>query len=233
MKIYLSILIILVCTICTFGQAKKPVSRSSVAPIKSAKPETKATQKVVVEKLNGDKLTGLFASGNADSITIEISNTKIPVSFTEIKAMWIGDAKPEPTAPQPSAINYTAEAIKSLKKLSAATDVGVNFQDYNRRIIDVKAEVEDSLQNIPDEYTKSEIKSAIDAYADASSAWNFAVQNRGYLFIDFEPAITLRPKYSIPTTQLGSMTLITRETALSVIWAKAKTHIENAQKGKP
>jgi hypothetical protein len=236
MKTTITLLIILVFAFCAFGQVRRTPIKPKTTTTPEAKteaPEAKPLQKVVVEKTNGDKLTGLFVSGNADSVTIEISGTKVPIGFTEIKAMWVGDAKPEPPVIQAPTINYAGEAIKSLKKLSAATDVGVNFQDYGRRVIDVKAEVEELLLNIADEFIKNEIKSAMEAYVDAGSAWNFTVQNRGVLFIDFEPAITLRPKYNLPTSRLGSMTLISKEAALSTIWAKAKAHIENAQKGKP
>ena len=209
---------------------KKPMSVVAETPVIEI-PKKTATQKVVIEKINGDRLTGLFVSGDTDSVTIDLSGVSLPLKLDEIKAMWFGEI------PQPAVVenktDYAAEALKSLRKLTAATDVGVNFQDYSRRVIDVKAEVEDLLPKIADYYVRNEIKSAMDAYADASSAWNFAVQNRGYLYIDFEPAITLRPKYNIPTEKLGSLTLISNQTALSKIWATAKIHMDNAQRGKP
>lgn len=234
MKHFIIIITILICSTCIAGQTRKTTAKVAVKkPVEAEIKKEPPTQKVVVEKANGDKLTGLFVSADQNSVTINISDTNIPINLSEIKVIWIGEAKPEPPVIQTPTINYAANAIKALRQLSAATDVGVNFQDYGRRVIDVKAEVEDFLPNIDDEYVKNEIKLAMNAYADASSAWNFSVQNRGYLFIDFEPAITLRPKYNIPTTQLGRLTLISNETALSTIWSAAKTHIENAQRGKP
>ncbi|HEY0658049.1 MAG TPA: hypothetical protein VGD05_06230 [Pyrinomonadaceae bacterium] len=186
---------------------------------------------MIVEKLNGDRLTGLLVGADSEIFTIQISGANLPVKLNEIKTVWFGEiAEIVVVENKP---NYIEEALKSLRKLAAATDVGVNFQDYGRRVIDVKAEVEEFLTNIPDGDSKTEIGLAMQAYADAGTAWNFAVQNRGYLFIDFEPAITLRPKYNLPTTRLGSLTLISNEVALSTIWATARKHIDNAQKNKP
>lgn len=236
-------IIILMFAVSVYGQskpsAKKPKSTNVVKTAPSPQPtpvapvivETKPIQKVIVEKTNGDRFTGLLVRADTESLIVQISDANLPIRLSEIKAIWFGEI-PQPVVVE-NKIDYVAEALKSLRKLTAATDVGVNFQDYSRRVIDVKAEVENLLPGIADEYVKNEIKSAMDAYADASSAWNFAVKNRGYLFIEFEPALTLQPKYNLATEQLGRMTLISNQTALSKIWATAKNHIENAQKGKP
>ena len=237
MKLLLILASIFVFTIVGFGQAKKAITKPAPKPIaesstivKETKNEIPApTQKVVIEKLNGDKITGLFVSGDANLITIEISSAKVPINLNEIKAIWIGEAKPEPPVP---VIDYVGNAIKALKQLSAATEVGVNFQDYGRRVIDVKAEVEENLSNISDENVRNEIKLAMEAYVDASSAWNEMLR---YEFILVKETLgqALQKKYSIPIDNSLGSAVMWRKTVLSSIWQAAKTHIENATKGKP
>jgi len=89
------------------------------------------------------------------------------------------------------------DAIKALKKIRAATQVGVPFREYNRLTIEAKAEVDDTLSVLPDGELKKEISLAMDAYADASKVFNEKILNHGFA-LQWEPGKTLIPKYSIP-----------------------------------
>ena len=84
--------IFLVCVSTIFGQAKKP------------------SQKVVVEKTNGDRLTGLFVGGNTDSVTIEVSGANLQLKFDEIITLRFGEQPAQSTAPTASATSLTFEA---------------------------------------------------------------------------------------------------------------------------
>lgn len=143
-----------------------------------------------------------------------------------------GDSLPASTGTKPDlsikSNDEAANAIKSLRKLAAATDVGVNFQDYGRRVIDVKAEVEDYLTRVEDGYRKEQIRLSMQAYADAGSAWNEMIRY-DFMLPEFEPAKSLQKKYSIPTvTSPGGSATMPRRIVLSTIWAIARKHIENA-----
>jgi hypothetical protein len=81
MRTFLTIVLLGFTTI-GFGQIKKPTTKVTPKP-NSATP----IQKVIIEKKNGDKITGLFVSGDTNSITIKISNTKVPINLNEIKAI--------------------------------------------------------------------------------------------------------------------------------------------------
>ncbi|HRH44674.1 MAG TPA: hypothetical protein PKY82_23760 [Pyrinomonadaceae bacterium] len=103
MKTFATILLILTFTLTLLGQNKP-----------SSTLEKKATQKIVIEKINGDRLTGLFVGGNTETITIEISEAKLPIKISEVKAIWFGDV-PEKvteksTAPVSETNNLSVEA---------------------------------------------------------------------------------------------------------------------------
>ena len=79
-------IIILMVAVSGFGQVKKPTLKTTPNPTPIVK--NKPTLKVVVEKTNGDRLTGLFVSANSDSVTIEFSESKIKIPFGEIAFLW-------------------------------------------------------------------------------------------------------------------------------------------------
>lgn len=67
-------------------------------------------------------------------------------------------------------------ALKSLRRLQAATEVGVSYVDYSSRLIDVKADVSDNLDNLPNGQLKQKLNAAMDAYADARTAWGEIIE---------------------------------------------------------
>lgn len=96
--------------------------------------------------------------------------------------------------------------MKSLRKLAAATEVGINFQEYNRRVIDVKAEIEEFLPKIDNSYIRSKIRFSITYYQLAVTHWNnYIVDKTGSEF-------GFRDK-------------------LNDYWEKARKHLENATRG--
>jgi hypothetical protein len=94
-------------------------------------------------------------------------------------------------------------------------------------LIDLKADVDEELSQLAENEVKQEIKSALEAYVDAGTAWNKMLRY-DFMITGFEPAKTLQAKYSIPTDSTGSSTIVLKSVALSTIWGAAKKHIENA-----
>lgn len=110
-----SLLFVLIFSFSVYAQIRKPAAKptpvSTPAPAPAPAPvEIKPTQKVVVEKTNGDRLTGLFVSGDTDSITIEVSGAKLPVKLIEITSLRFGEAV-EP--PKPAVIEKSALSIEA------------------------------------------------------------------------------------------------------------------------
>lgn len=91
--------IFLVTVISNFAQVKKtaPTPKPSPSPLATlpVKVEPVPTQKVIVEKTNGDRLTGLFVGASSERITINISEAKIDIPMSEIASIRFN----EPTVP--------------------------------------------------------------------------------------------------------------------------------------
>jgi hypothetical protein len=98
--------------------------------------------------------------------------------------------------------NAIQSALKSLRRLGAATEVGVSQTDYQSRLIDTKADVDEDLRAIPGQSPVAvHIKKCLEAYQDASDAWN---DNENFhfwsTFKDFPlPAPKVVKKYKIAT----------------------------------
>lgn len=80
--------------VTTKAQVKKIVSKPKPMPPVTTEvtiQDIKPTQKVIVEKKDGDRLTGLFVAGNTDSITLDISGSKIQIPLNEIVVLRFGE----------------------------------------------------------------------------------------------------------------------------------------------
>jgi hypothetical protein len=118
------------------------------------------------------------------------------------------------------------EAIKALRKIEAATQVGVNFPQYNQLLIEAKAQVNEASAKLTDGELKRELNLAMEAYVDAGQVWNNKIQQRLFL-PNIEPGKTIIPKYSLKTqiNFLGQPEA-NMDAALQTIWAAAKTHLD-------
>lgn len=90
------------------------------------------------------------------------------------------------------------EAMKALRKLGAATQVGVNYQLYGSLVIDAQAQVNEALAILPDGELKKEMNAAMEAYADAGQIWGAKIRSgSGEIHSEFGPGATIIPKYSL------------------------------------
>jgi hypothetical protein len=143
-------------------------------------------------------------------------------SNTSILSGIIPSSKP---TPHPAAQN----SLKLLRKMASATEVGINFQEYGKRVIDLKADVDEELAQLPESELKQEIKLAAEAYVDAGTAWNEMLRY-DFMLTSFEPARSFQKKYSIPgekTDSRGGLRL-DKNVVLSTIWGAARKHIDRA-----
>ena len=165
MKLHI-LLFILVFSFSVSGQAKrKPVSTTANKPVPkvSPSPPTETTveikqpvvepaQKVVILKINGDKISGFFVGGDTEKITINFSGSTITVKLSEIQSLNFNEtqttsasepiANPTPMAtPQQTSEQSNAAAID----FNAKPRVEVSLEDaslfpdnYANRIVDFK-----------------------------------------------------------------------------------------------
>jgi hypothetical protein len=117
-------------------------------------------------------------------------------------------------------------ALKSLRKMASAIDVGLNFQEYGKRILDLKFEVEEEIAKLPDSELKQEIKLCLQAYIDAATAWNETLRY-DFLLTKYEPGKTLQQKYAIPPMDKSNET-IDKNTTIQVIWKTARKHLDRS-----
>jgi hypothetical protein len=202
----------------------------------TVKPSTKPTQKVVVEKLNGERLTGLFVGANAETVTIRISETNLFVEFSEIKAVWFGAMPSWPdTEHKPEKENeFVTQALRSLRKLVSATGSGIDYAEYDKRVIDANAEIGELLIKIPEGFVKTEIKASLEAFTEARDAWSWGITNRsGNMLPDSEPAKSLQKKYNVPTYQADGVHLMEVGKLVNAAWAAANQHFQKADGAKP
>ncbi len=127
-------------------------------------------------------------------------------------------------------------AMKELHRMKSATEVGISFQEYSSRLIDLKASVDEALRQISDPDLKRELRFAIEAYTDGLDLWNrqlhtrYPLKQSGDLLR--EEAKDICEKYGIKdfTTSTSGAEIINGQKALNFIWAFAKTAIEKADK---
>jgi hypothetical protein len=123
------------------------------------------------------------------------------------------------------------EAIKSLRKISASTQVGVNYQQYGVLIIDAQAQVNEALAVLPDGELKNEMNATMESYADASQVWGAKIKSgTDEIFTESHPRTTvIIPKYSLPASDYGSSgKSINGNQALKIIWDVANKHLDRA-----
>ncbi|RJP90939.1 MAG: hypothetical protein C4518_08575 [Desulfobacteraceae bacterium] len=121
------------------------------------------------------------------------------------------------------------ESMKSLRKLAAAVQVGVNYIQYSSFIIDAQALVNDSLTVLPEGELKKEINASMEAYVDARKVWSCKIDP-----YNSYPE-TLISKYSLKKTGVDAMFLqekdkiVSNDKAISIIWGIALIHLNKAE----
>ena len=120
-----------------------------------------------------------------------------------------------------------ANALKSLRKIEAATQVGVNRMQYGPLLIEAKATLNEANAFMIDGDIKRDLNAAMEAFTDASGVWQ---QEYGVIQANAEPGLTWQKKYNVPSresTVLG-YPVIDRETTVQLAWKQASQHLDRA-----
>jgi hypothetical protein len=125
----------------------------------------------------------------------------------------------------PKAASAAQNALRSLRKLAGATQIGVVRMEYSSRLIDVKSDVDEAGTSIPDGALNDELQLALRAFVDANRAWNEMIDH-DFLMTAFEPGRTFQVRYTIPLDN----GLARRNQVLSVIWQSAREHLDRASR---
>jgi hypothetical protein len=225
----------LICSITAYPQGR---TRPAPRPTQTVKAE-QPTRKVIVNLKTGESVTGNLLRADPATVEIQVAGSALTIKLDDIASLVFDPSAAAAPKPARSSTDYAA-ALRSLRKLEGATEVGINFQEYGRRLVDVKAEVDEALRGAPEGGATIEIRSALQAYVDAGQAWGELQQRRSRypsLFPDNDAmADALQKKYSIPTetvnTSGGSIPpfrAMSQNVVLSTIWKAAKNHIQQAE----
>ncbi len=134
---------------------------------------------------------------------------------------------------KPDQKSATEDAIRAIRKMASATEVGISLREYGSRVIDMAAATDDALLNIPDSQLKSKILDAKKAYVDARQLWT-AMFNTKYVSSFLAAYGSKLAEYGIDPASLRpadpfAKTLDMNKTAvLSPVWMQARKHLEEA-----
>lgn len=214
-------------------------SRTTPAPAQPQKQSPAPTQKraAIINLRKNDSVMGDFIRADARSVLIEVDGQ--PRSFnTEdvVSVVFSMQAVNTQTTPKGTTKNDTAlVALKALRKLSTAVDIGINFLFYKNLLLEVKTEVDESLATMPEGELKQEISLAVEAYVDAGYAWNILLNGAGdWNGVRF--ADQLKGKYKMDKKDLAVLGfgLSSRNDqkeigkVLNYIWSQANVYLAQA-----
>lgn len=240
-------ILILILVFSVSAQTKKAVLTKRPVEIKTVVEKPKPAERPVrISLKEGEPISGTFVNSDNEGMQIVVAGNSLTIKWNVISQIIFTDVSQNKVLTKvenklDKQKESTKDALKSLRKLVAATEVlswnkRDDFQEFGRRLIDVKAEVNEVLPDIVDEDVKNQINKTMEAYDDALTAWKYMFgdnpsgRTMGDLFPDFEPGKTLQQKYSIPTYSSGSYNLMGGDKVLNTIWQAARTHIESVEK---
>jgi hypothetical protein len=116
-------------------------------------------------------------------------------------------------------------AFRSLEKIQAATEAGVNYQKYGELLIEARALVNETQLLLSDQDLKKKFESVIDAYMAASKVWSEKVKDFNEIYCVEEPYITMVTKYSLPVHKDKYGTYFEANSAIQIIWAQASIEL--------
>jgi hypothetical protein len=141
-------------------------------------------------------------------------------------------------------------ALQSLKKVQAATEVGINYQQYSQLLVEAQAAVNEANSKLPDGELKKELEGTMDVYRDAKWAWDISRQSRtsngsdsfilaagnqdlrtlSFDGVNQNKAKELLKKYSVisGTESDTDIILISTNDLLQAIWKEAQKHVNRA-----
>jgi hypothetical protein len=136
-----------------------------------------------------------------------------------------------PSEQQKAQEHAARESLKTLQKLEAATEVGVNKLQYGPMLIEAKAAINEANRLLPDGRLKQELNEAMQVFQDADTVWN---SSSSFINTTSEPGRTIQAKYKLPLYDAGNLSYLKdtfySKDALPLIWPAAKPHLDEATK---
>lgn len=132
---------------------------------------------------------------------------------------------------------YADEALKALRKIAGATEIGVSMRDYSQLVLDAASTCDEALRKLPDSDFKSAALESRQAFIDARTLWGSMFDSQ-YVSVFLKYNDSLISKYQIDSNVLEKLRSLEfaktidmpKGIFLSPVWKAAKEHLGEAEK---
>jgi hypothetical protein len=129
---------------------------------------------VTVKLKNGETKSGKFVFADNRKVELEIALVGlVSIKTDDVASIAFGESSGHISDKSADAAKA---AVKALKSLGAATDVGINRLDYGRRLIEVKITVDEALDLLPDGWLKTKLGETLRYYRTAADDWDASIK---------------------------------------------------------
>lgn len=121
-------------------------------------------------------------------------------------------------------------ALKALRKVTSATEVGVSYSQYGSLLIEAKPEIDGAMAVLPEGQLKSDISTVIEAHIDAREAWGEMI-TKDKLPLTYGIGKKLVEKYAMAFQTRGDRAIIydsTRDRVVEDLWKHARIYLNSA-----
>jgi hypothetical protein len=178
-----------------------------------------------VNVIKGEPIKGQFVKADDKTVTLEQGAATISIKLEEITSI-VFDAAAAEAPKEDKGLNAARSAIKSLRRLASATEVGISYVNYSPLLAEVKTEVDSLLPDIPSGDLRGDIATALKEYTVAGTVWNQTYTVRE-VPSKSELGRWLIDNYGIPI-KISVWTSVPRDTALGYIWQRARAYFNAA-----
>lgn len=195
------------------------------------------------DPVHGSIVSGIFVKWENNVIEVQHEDKVLMIGIDNVNHIYLGMNK----SPVESVISErfaerdltaASVALKALKGMATALEIGLSRRDYGNKLIDVKIAVEEAESKIDATGLRMKIHAALHDYENALYAWDaiiayrtesgagglVAPQKLRLLTKEYPDLKPFRPSLLLKDTEMLNDT----ETILSVIWNSARKHIDNA-----
>jgi hypothetical protein len=119
------------------------------------------------------------------------------------------------------------DAVLSLQKLAAATEVGVNLETYNSLLTDAKMRSNQAMLVSSSSQISQDITAAVTGFMDAKNAWELSLKENDHVSTTDSKFDAWNKNYNLQVDP-NIDARIHRDLVLAAMWKKARSHIDNA-----
>jgi hypothetical protein len=192
--------------------------------------EAAHTYVVTINVKEGPAITGTFLRADAGGVQVDIGSGQAIIKLENINSIVFSSSESpvqQSLPPNDLSAEASQRAVKALRKLANATQIGVSYLDYNPLVIEAKTEIDDALTQVPEGALTAAIRASIYEYQVAADVWNRLVHT-GSIPTKSELGRSLINAYQIPI-KIGMFTSLSRDLALSYIWRAGRAKFEKAE----